>query len=85
MNLPATLNPQDPHEAADELDEALQCHHALAQALRLAYERNRQSERYHQRGAVRAARHEAAQLALYLGMAQQQLQALHRSIERCVT
>ena len=58
---------------------------ALAQALRLAYERNRQAERYHLRGAVRAARHEATQLALHLGAAQQQLQALRNTLERCVS
>jgi len=72
-------------DTEDTLDATLQCHHALAQALRLAYERNRQAERYHLRGAVRAARHEAAQLALHLGAAQQQLQALHQSLRRCVS
>lgn len=85
MNFQANQQMHDLPENTDDADEALQCHHALAQALRQAYERNRQAERYHQRGAVRAARHEAAQLALYLGMAEQHLQALRRSMERCVT
>ena len=59
-----------------EEDQALQCHFAVAQALRMAYERNRQAERYHLRGALRAARYEATQLAQFLHAAQQQLLAL---------
>lgn len=71
--------PEQAHAQEQQHEDALQCHAALAQALRLAYERNRQAERYHLRGAVRAARHEAAELARQLGAAQQQLQALrHR-------
>lgn len=89
MNTDTTLQTRIPAHPADNpedtIDATLECHHALAQALRLAYERNRQAERYHLRGAVRAARHEAAQLALHLGAAQQQLQALHQSLMRCVS
>jgi hypothetical protein len=85
MNLHATGSCPDLDAADDEQDPALLCHQALAQALRLAYERNRQAERYYQRGAVRAARHETAQLARCLGAAQQQLQALRTSLERCVS
>ena len=90
MNLEATLirpdRTTDDRQADDQdHDDALQCHAALAQALRLAYERNRQAERYHQRGAVRAARHEAAELARQLGAAQQHLQALRHSLERSVS
>lgn len=85
MHVHTPLNADAQQAFDDEADEALYHHQALAQALRLAYDHNRQAERYHLRGAVRAARHEATQLALHLGAAQQQLQALRHSLERCVS
>ncbi len=71
-----TKNSANPSVIDTEEDQVLQCHFAVGQALRMAYERNRQAERYHQRGALRAARYEATQLAQFLSAAQQQLRAL---------
>jgi hypothetical protein len=76
MNDETAQNSAKPSVTDNEEDQVLQCHFAVAQALRLAYERNRQAERYHLRGALSAARYEANQLAQFLHAAQQQLLAL---------
>jgi|694.fasta_scaffold70579_3 hypothetical protein len=76
MTVETAHNSTNPSVTDNEEDQVLQCHFAVAQALRLAYERNRQAERYHLRGALSAARYEANQLAQFLSAAQQQLLAL---------
>lgn len=74
MNAPiSSPGPADPQAIADHYQQA-------AQALLLAYQRNKAATRHHSDGALRAALHHAQQSCAHVAQAQQHMdQALRLS------
>lgn len=73
---------EDNEGTEDAEDLLLQTHHEVAEALRQAYQLNKQAERYHLRGAGAAALHQVQQAGRQVQRAQARLQRLLMAQEK---